>query len=229
MHAGKHPLRKKVQAATNRLANSAGFTLLEMMVVVVIVGIVVVTAFPQYTKLVNRMSYEAAYSDLRSAVGRCRSAALGSAYPVTVPTSLTVYPNGYSCVAWWDGNGDGGIGTNGTAITGGDLVPNSLNGEVREVYFQRRFDELLEYSDTTGKVFIDFAASGLPAGGDPISGKSFVVASGGFLLAPDMTLVLNEGNAARPALVALKKRDINGGAVEPEYSVVQIFTSGQVQ
>lgn len=229
MHAGKPSLRKKYQSLPGRLAKNAGFTLLEMMVVVTIVGVVVVTAFPQYDKLVNRMSYDAAYSDLRSAVGRCRSEALSSAYPVTVPTALTLYPNGYSCVAWWDRNADRALGNSGAAVVGGDLQNNSLNGEVREVFFQKRFNPSLEYSDGTGEVYVDLAASGLPAGGSVVSGKSFLIASGGFLLAPSMTAYLNSTNVGSPAVVALKKRDSVGGPPVSEYSVIQIYTSGQVQ
>lgn len=234
MHAGKPRLRKKYQVLRGRLAKNAGFTLLEMMVVVTIVGVVVMAAYPQYDKMVNRMTYDAAYSDLRTAVSRCRSEAVSSAYPVTVPTTLTFFANGYSCVAWWDRNKDFSLGSNGTAVVG-DLQPNSLNGEVREVFFQKRFNPTLELSNDTGEVFIDLQAptlatsSKLPTGGSAVSGRSIVIAPGGFLLAPNKTAFLNSTNMYSPAMVSLRKRDTIGGTPSTEYSLMQIYVSGQVK
>lgn len=218
---------KNLHTPGARAAKNAGFTLLELMVVVVIVGIVAVAAYPQYRNVQTRIEYDNIYSDLRSAVARCRTEALGSAYPSTVPTALTIFANGYGCVAWWDRNADMSLGNKGTLMIG-DLDTNGLNGEVRHVFFQKKFIGDREYSDNLGEVFVDFAKSRLPTGGAPQNGYSFVVAGGGYLLAPNLTAIL-DGAGGGPAGIALAKRDGPGGSQLAEYSVLQVYPSGQIK
>lgn len=209
-----------------RSAKNAGFTLVELMIVIVIVGVVAMAAFPAYDQVQTRMEYDNVYSDLRTAVHRCRAEALSSPYPSTAPTTLTIFPNGYSCVAWWDTNGDFALGVKNTAMIG-DLTVNGLGGEVRHVFFQRRFFEDLELSDQSGEVFVNFSKSRVPAGGSVAGGYSFLITPGGYLLAPNRNAIL-DNYIGGPAGLALAKRDASGNVMQ-EYSVIKIYPSGQIE
>jgi type IV pilus assembly protein PilE len=79
-------------------SRSRGFTLIELMIVVAVVGILVVIAFPSYTRYVTRASREAAKGELLQLSNLQEKIYLNSS---SYATSITTAYNGRS---------DGGLG-----------------------------------------------------------------------------------------------------------------------
>lgn len=82
---------------SKRAATSAGFTLLECLVVVAIVGIITSLALPSYAQFLDREKINALSDEFAKTVTVARSAAIKTGVPVVLCASS----NGDACTADW--------------------------------------------------------------------------------------------------------------------------------
>ncbi len=167
-------------------AKSAGFTIIELMIVVTIAGIVASLAASNYAALNANMTFENSYRKVRSSFNRCRAESLRTSNPMTTPTSMVLFGNGYACIVWYDSDANNKLG-NGTVTAGGDglLAAGNASGEVQKVYFQQRFDNGLPIVSNAGtKTRIDLTVSTLQTTTDQsaTSGYLIPIVSGGYFL-----------------------------------------------
>jgi prepilin-type N-terminal cleavage/methylation domain-containing protein len=209
-----------------RYAKSAGFTLVEIIIAVVIIGIMTAMAIPSYRRLNENMKFEDALGSTKAAFNKCRGEAvsmesatdMGSA--VTMPVSMVLFPNGYACIVWLDRSSDFILGGGGsvTPSDDGELAAGDANGEVRSVLFQERYNDHFAINEMNDSTHLDstdpqsiLSASGVAQNDG--SGYLFRILPGGYFLASNGGM-LTARFALRP----------NGG---PQ-SLVTLYPSGQL-
>ncbi len=84
-------------AKQNRQKSFSGFTLIELMIVVVIIGIVSAIAVPSYNSMISRNRVTTAVASLHSAFLLSRSEALKQGVPITICRSETTDAGSPSC------------------------------------------------------------------------------------------------------------------------------------
>jgi prepilin-type N-terminal cleavage/methylation domain-containing protein len=154
-------LRNKPHSPRRGRAKNAGFTLIELMIVIIIVGLVSAIAIPNYISTVQNVTFESHYRETRALFNKCRGSALEASSPATMPTTLALYTNGLACVTWNDLNNDGQLQW---TDLDGDGLPNKGEGEVFAVFHAVRFDREIAINAATTKTRIDLDNSTLPPG-----------------------------------------------------------------
>ncbi len=135
-----------------------GFTLVELMVSVVIVGVLSAIALPGFTKLIANQRSRAAASDLMTALARARSEAVKRNTEVALSQATGGWSNGWMIKhpadehVMLDTHGK----VNGATITGPDEVLFQSNGRARGATGST-FDILLEHTTTHRCVQIDLS------------------------------------------------------------------------
>lgn len=219
--------RKLVKPPGERYAKNAGFTLVEIMVIIVIIGIVAALAVPNYRRLNDNMKFEDAYGSTKAAFNKCRGQAVSMesakdmSSPATMPVSIVLFTNGYACIVWYDKSPANNVLGSGSAITpsdDGELDEGDANGEVQRVLFQDRYDTTLAINAvTTGpRIATTHAQSVLkPSGSAQNDGTGYIfrILPGGYFLSAN-------GGMMTASVVMLPK--------EGPQTVMTLYPSGQV-
>ncbi len=87
---GNVPSMKKVQPSVGKPLRSAGFTILELMIVVSILGILLGIGVPSFTAIIRQNRLAAETNELLSATAIARSEAVKRGSPVTLCAAATV-------------------------------------------------------------------------------------------------------------------------------------------
>lgn len=187
---------KIMRSADGHRAKNAGFSLVEVMLVVVIIGVLAALAGPSMTSLTKQVGLETTYREAQMGFQKCRAMAITT--PIASPTvpALVLFTNGYSCITWRDtvgslnsklgGGGAIDVGTNGVLDVG------EAGGEVMSILFQTRYDSTQAINALVAdlKIFMASAFSTLNPIGldqDDNTGYLFVVAPGGYYQSPRRT------------------------------------------
>lgn len=195
-----NPLRNNPRS----YANNAGFTLVEVVLVVVIIGFIAAIAGPSFINLNKQLSLESTYQDLQRSLQRCRTEGLNAerstlngvrVVNTTISPAMALFSNGYACVLWHDVDSNSVLGTGGAINMGIDGLLNAgdANAEVVTVYFQKRFDPSKDLNAVGSNIFL---ASGLSVLSAPASGQTdasgylFVIAPAGYYLTNTNTMMV---------------------------------------
>ncbi len=173
---------QEMQTRDTQCAKDAGFTLVEIVVVIVIAGILVAVGVSSFTSLVRKSSYDDLYNQTLASFNKCRGSAIVSPYPTTQPTAIALFPNGVSCFVWNDLNNDRSFVFTASEDADSDGEPDAGEGEVREVLFTIRYDPKETINGTGSLMQIDLAGSTLP------TGNFFIIPSAGFFQTGRRTL-----------------------------------------
>jgi len=150
-----------------RVRISSGFTLIELMVTLAVVGIVATIAVPAMSDMVTRSRTTAAFNELQGLVGYARSE---SAKSPGEPVLLCSSTNGTSCtgqadwnVGWLiarDANGNGSVGAGEAVLKVVGTMPAGINLKVKA-----------GASTNFNTASISLARNGAPAAGNQITFK----------------------------------------------------------
>jgi type II secretory pathway pseudopilin PulG len=196
-----------------RYAKNAGFSLVELMVIVGIIGVLAAMVGVNFVPLMRHMDADKAYHETRAAFNRCRGAAVSMAQPATIPTTLAFFPNGVACVDRLHDNPAVLGWTSAADDANNSGMPDANEGTVSRVHFAFRYNPRIpiDIEDPEG-IRVDLGLSDLP------DGNFFLVSPAGFFQTGNRTLTT--------AWLRMRSPDMN---CDPRCAgVMEIFPSGQI-
>ena len=139
--------RHPVHSSPPHYAKVAGFTLMEIMITIVIVGILSAAAFTSFRNLTKRQTFASQVQDVRNLFHKCQAKAVEMGNPASAPTALALFVNGGACFQWVDTNSNHVFDW---VDRDGDGVPTAGDDEVKASYLYFRFDESKPINVTPG-------------------------------------------------------------------------------